>query len=153
MRLIPVLAVFALGVVTTLVTAATLQQAPAAQSDIEFIGVGRNLSSVVRVGNTLYLSGQLGLRGERGIEPETRATMESIKSLLEANGATMDDVVKCTVFLGDFGDFNAMNAVYAPYFEKHRPARSTVAVAGMFGDAAVEIECMAVIGARNATSS
>jgi 2-iminobutanoate/2-iminopropanoate deaminase len=139
MRLIPALTIFALGACTTLVTAAALQQPQ--QSDVQYIG------------NGLYLSGQLGLRGERGIQPETRGTMESIKSLLEANGSTMDDVVKCTVFLADFADFSAMNEVYASYFTKHRPARSTVAVAGMFGDAKVEIECMAVIGARNATSS
>jgi 2-iminobutanoate/2-iminopropanoate deaminase len=151
MRLIPALAIFALGATATIVTGAALQQPQ--QNDIQYIGNGRNLSSAVRVGNTLYLSGQLGLRGDRGIQPETRGTMESIKSLLEANGATMDDVVKCTVFLDDFADFNAMNEVYASYFTKHRPARSTVAVSGMFGDAKVEIECMAVIGARNATAT
>jgi 2-iminobutanoate/2-iminopropanoate deaminase len=151
MKVLRGLLVFVLGAGTVLVLGAARQNT-VQQGDIEFIGVGRNLSSVVRVGNTLYLSGQLGLRGERGIEPETRGTMESIRSLLEANGATMDDVVKCTVFLADFEDFGAMNAVYAPYFEKHRPARSTVAVSGMFGDARVEIECMAVIGARNAAS-
>jgi 2-iminobutanoate/2-iminopropanoate deaminase len=146
------LTVFALGAATVLVTGAVLQQPQqATQQDIEFIGNGRFLSNAVRVGNTLYLSGQLGIRGERGITTETRATMENIKSLLEANGATMDDVVKCTVFLADFADWPAMNEVYAPYFEKHRPARSAVAVSGMAADARVEIECMAVIGARNAS--
>lgn len=120
------------------------------EADIEFIGNGRFLSSAVRVGNTLYLSGQLGIGGERGITPETRATMENIKSLLEANGATMDDVVKCTVFLADFAEWGAMNDVYAPYFPKHRPARSAVAVSGIAADARVEVECIAVIGARNA---
>jgi 2-iminobutanoate/2-iminopropanoate deaminase len=146
------LTIFALGAATVLVTGAVLQQPQQPeQQDIEFIGNGRFLSSAVRVGSTLYLSGQLGIRGERGIEPETRATMENIKTLLEANGATMDDVVKCTVFLADFAEWPAMNDVYAPYFEKHRPARSAVAVSGMAGDARVEIECMAVIGARNAS--
>ncbi|MBR9989517.1 MAG: RidA family protein [Gemmatimonadetes bacterium] len=120
------------------------------QEDIEFIGNGRFLSSGVRVGRTIYLSGQLGLRGERGITSETRAVMENIKALLEDNGATMDDVVKCTVFLADFAEWGAMNDVYATYFEKHRPARSAVAVSGMAGNARVEIECIAVIGARNA---
>jgi 2-iminobutanoate/2-iminopropanoate deaminase len=128
--------------------------APAAaqeqQQDIEYIGTGRFLSSAVRVGRTLYLSGQLGLGGERGITPETRAAMENIKELLEANGATMDDVVKCTVFLADFAEWGAMNEVYAPYFAKHRPARSAVAVSGMAANARVEIECMAVVGARDA---
>jgi 2-iminobutanoate/2-iminopropanoate deaminase len=120
------------------------------QEDIRYIGNGRFLSSAVKVGNTLYLSGQLGLGGERGIEPETRGTMENIKKLLEDNGATMDDVVKCTVFLADFGEWAAMNEVYVTYFPKHRPARSAVAVSGMAGNARVEIECMAVIGARHA---
>lgn len=120
------------------------------QEDIEFIDNGRFLSGAVRVGRTLYLSGQLGLGGERGIEPETRGAMENIKRILEANGATMDDVVKCTVFLADFADWGAMNGVYVTYFEKHRPARSAVAVNGMAANARVEIECMAVVGARNA---
>ncbi|HSK20307.1 MAG TPA: RidA family protein [Longimicrobiales bacterium] len=120
------------------------------QQDIEFIDNGRLLSGAVRVGRTLYLSGQLGLGGERGITPETRAAMENIKTLLEANGATMDDVVKCTVFLADFAEWGAMNEVYLGYFQKHRPARSAIAVNGMAANARVEIECIAVVGARNA---
>jgi 2-iminobutanoate/2-iminopropanoate deaminase len=120
------------------------------QEDIEFIDNGRFLSGAVRVGRTLYLSGQLGLSGERGIEPETRGALDNVRRILEANGATMDDVVKCTVFLADFAEWSAMNAVYVTYFEKHRPARSAVAVNGMAANARVEIECMAVAGARNA---
>lgn len=129
---------------------AAAQEAVPQQEDIRYIGNGRFLSSAVKVGSTLYLSGQLGLGGERGIQPETRATMENIKGLLEENGATMDDVVKCTVFLADFSEWGAMNEVYTTYFTKHRPARSAVAVNGMAGNARVEIECMAVIGARHA---
>jgi 2-iminobutanoate/2-iminopropanoate deaminase len=153
MRMLRALGAFGLGAAVVLVTGAAMQSQQQAQPDpdVEFIGNGRFLSNAVRVGNTLYLSGQLGISGERGIQPETRATMERIKSLLEANGATMDDVVKCTVFLADFGEWAAMNEVYTPYFEKHRPARSAVAVSGMAGDARVEIECMAVIGARHAS--
>ncbi|CAN5802804.1 hypothetical protein BH23GEM9_BH23GEM9_16760 [soil metagenome] len=155
MRMLRGLFILALGSATVLVTAAALQQQPGTagqEPDVEFIGNGRFLSSAVRVGNTLYLSGQLGIRGERGITPETRATMESISTILEANGSTMDDVVKCTVFLADFAEWGAMNEVYATYFPKHRPARSAVAVSGMAGNARVEIECMAVIGARHAKS-
>jgi 2-iminobutanoate/2-iminopropanoate deaminase len=137
---------FVLGACTVVVAGS----APRGQPDIEFIGRGPFLSSAVRVGNTLHLSGQLGIGGERGIAAETRAAMENIRSLLEENGATMDDVVKCTVFLADFAEWPAMNEVYSPYFVKHRPARSAVAVSGMAADARVEIECMAVIGARNA---
>jgi 2-iminobutanoate/2-iminopropanoate deaminase len=124
--------------------------AQTAQDDIAFIGNGRFLSSAVRVGRTLYLSGQLGLGGERGITPETRAALENIRKLLEENGATMDDVVKCTVFLADFAEWGAMNEVYTSFFTKHRPARSAVAVSGMAANARVEFECIAVVGARNA---
>jgi 2-iminobutanoate/2-iminopropanoate deaminase len=152
MRMLRSLLIFALGATTVLATGAAFSGPGRQQQDIQFIGNGRFLSNAVRVGNTLHLSGQLGISGERGIQPETRATMERIKSLLEANGATMDDVVKCTVFLADFAEWGAMNEIYAPYFAKHRPARSAVAVNGMAGDARVEIECMAVIGARNAAS-
>jgi 2-iminobutanoate/2-iminopropanoate deaminase len=133
------------------VASAVAQAAPAQQGDIAYIGNGRLLSNIVKVGNTLYLSGVLGNSGERGITPETKAAMERIKTLLEANGSHMDDIVKCTVFLADFADWQAMNEVYLPYFTKHRPARSAIAVAGMSGNARVEIECIAVIGARNAS--
>jgi 2-iminobutanoate/2-iminopropanoate deaminase len=149
MRMLRGLFIFALGAASVLVTAGALQQQQ--QSDVQFIGNGRLLSNAVRVGNTLYLSGVLGTSGERGITPETRAVMERIKTLLEANGSQMDDIIKCTVYLADFSEWGAMNTVYLEYFQKHRPARSAVAVNGMASDARVEIECMAVIGARNAT--
>jgi reactive intermediate/imine deaminase len=147
MRLIHTATAFVLGAATMLLAGAAFQSQ---QADVQYIGNGRFLSNAVKVGNTLYLSGQLGTSGERGIQPETRASMERIKSLLEANGATMDDVVKCTVFLADFAEWGAMNEVYQTYFPKHRPARSAVAVNGMSGNARVEVECIAVIGARNA---
>ena len=148
MRFVRVIGIFALGAASVLVTGAALQQA---QGDVQFIGNGRFLSNAVKVGNTLYLSGQLGTSGERGIAPETKGSLDRIKQLLEANGATMDDVVKCTVFLADFAEWGAMNDVYVTYFTKHRPTRSAVAVSGMASNARVEIECTAVIGARNAS--
>jgi 2-iminobutanoate/2-iminopropanoate deaminase len=123
---------------------------PQQQADVQYIGNGAFLSNAVRVGNTLYLSGQLGTSGERGITPETKGSLDRIKTLLEANGSNLDDVVKCTVFLADFAEWGAMNQVYQTYFTKHRPARSAVAVSGMAQNARVEIECTAVIGARNA---
>jgi 2-iminobutanoate/2-iminopropanoate deaminase len=109
------------------------------------------LSAVVRVGDMLYLSGQLGTvpgQGlvEGGIGPETRQTMENIKRVLEAAGSAMDRVVKCTVFLVDIGDFRAMNEVYRTFFPADPPARSTVAVAGLVLNARIEIECMALAG-------
>ena len=149
MRFFRGLFTFVLGAATVIVAGAAFR--PQQQTDVQYIGNGRFLSNAVRVGNTLYLSGQLGTSGERGIAPETKATLERIKTLLEANGATLDDVVKCTVFLADFAEWGAMNEVYVTYFTKHRPARSAVAVSGMASNARVEIECIAVIGARNAS--
>ena len=132
---------FALGALTVLVTGAALQQ-----SDVQFIGNGRFLSNAVKVGNTLYLSGQLGTGGERGIGPETKGALDRIKTLLEANGATMDDVVKCTVFLTDIADYAAMNDAYRPYFPEPRPARSTFQIVSLAGATSkVEIECIAVV--------
>ncbi len=114
--------------------------------------LGLPLSSVVKVGNLLFLSGQIGntpgARGpvEGGTEVEVRQAMENIKSTLENAGSSMDRVVKCTVFLGDMADYAAMNQVYSSYFPKDPPARSTVAVKGLALGAHVEIECIALAG-------
>jgi reactive intermediate/imine deaminase len=107
-------------------------------------------SSAVRVGDLLFLSGQIGnVPGTRqladgGITGQTRQALENIKTLLAFAGSSLDRVVKCTVFLADIQDFAAMNAVYATYFPKDPPARSTVAASGLAGGARVEIECIAV---------
>ncbi len=114
---------------------------------------GLPFSSAVRVGDMLYLSGQIGVpQGGSavvpgGIEPETRQTMENIKAVLAYAGSSLDRVVKCTVFLRDIADYAAMNAVYASYFPKDPPARSTIAASGLARGAAVEIECLALAGA------
>lgn len=113
---------------------------------------GLPFSSAVRVGNLLFLSGEIGrLPGTvelipGGIGPETRQTLENIKAALEAMGSSMDRVVKCTVFLRDIGEFTAMNDVYRTFFMKDPPARSTVAGSGLALDARVEIECIAMTG-------
>ena len=110
---------------------------------------GLPFSPAIRVGNVIYLSGQLGNRiGTRelvpgGITPETRQTMENIRTVLDAAGSSLDRVFKCTVFLADIADYPAMNAVYASYFPNNPPARSTVAGSGLALGARVEIECMA----------
>ena len=114
--------------------------------------LGLPLSSVVKVGNLLFLSGQIGskpgVRGpvEGGTDAEVRQAMENIKSTLENAGSSMDRVVKCTVFLADMADYAAMNQIYSSYFPKDPPARSTVAVKGLALGAQVEIECIAVAG-------
>jgi len=120
----------------------------AQQAEIQYYGTSRLFSNAVRVGNTIYLSGKIG-SGE-GIDAQTRAAMERVKTGLEEVGANMDDVVKCLVMLADMADYNGMNAVYTEYFPTHRPARSAFAASGLAANARVEVECIAVIGARNA---
>jgi 2-iminobutanoate/2-iminopropanoate deaminase len=107
-------------------------------------------SPVVRVGPMLYLSGQIGTTSMTpptlvagGIEAETRQTLENIKGVLAKNGATMDDIVKCTVMMADMREWPAMNGVYAGYFPTHKPARSAFGTAGLALAARLEIECMA----------
>jgi len=104
-----------------------------------------NLSAGVRVGNMFYASGQLGGR-DSTIEGQTKAALEATKRVMELGGTTMDNVVKCTVFLTRAADFQAMNGVYRTYFPKDPPARSTVIVAALVTPSAlIEIECMAVM--------
>ena len=100
---------------------------------------------------SLYLSGALGsLPGTRqlvdtGIVKQTQQTLENIKTILTAAGSSLDRVFKCTVFLTNIADFAKMNEVYATYFPKDPPARSTVAGSGLALGARVEIECMATV--------
>jgi len=110
----------------------------------------RPFSPAVRVGNMLFLSGQIGTGSngklvEGGIGPETRQTMENIRDVLERTGSSMDRIVKCTVMLADMREWDAMNAVYAPYFPRHKPARSALGASGLALNARVEIECWAVV--------
>ena len=113
---------------------------------------GLPFSSATRVGDVLYLSGQIGVRPGTlelvpgGIGPETRRTMETIRSILEYAGSSMDRVFKCTVFLADMADYAAMNAVYAEFFPGDKPARSALAARALALGALVEIECMALAG-------
>jgi len=128
-----------------------------AQVDVEYLqsevtrDLGLPFSDAVRVGNMLYLSGQIGnLAGEMevvpgGIQGETRQVMENIKGLLEANGSSMDRVVKCLVMMADIAEWPAMNEVYVTYFTDHFPARSAFAGTGLALGARVEIECWATV--------
>ncbi len=109
------------------------------------------LSAVVRAGDLIFVSGQLGLApGSKelvpgGIGPETQVALEGVAANLAKVGLGMEDVVKCTVFLADMAEFPQMNEVYAKFFAKDPPARSTIAAAGLVRKAKVEIECIAVI--------
>jgi 2-iminobutanoate/2-iminopropanoate deaminase len=109
-------------------------------------------SAAVRVGDMLYLSGQLGTDStgalvKGGIGPETRQAMENIRQVLEANGSSMDRVVKCLVMLADMAEWGAMNRVYVTFFPDHLPARSAMGASGLALGARVEIECIAVADA------
>ena len=111
---------------------------------------GGVLSTAVRVGDVIYFSGALGTKpggggvADGGIQGQTRQALENIKGSAQLAGVTMDDMVKCTVFLTDTKDFQGMNQVYREFFPKDPPARSTVAVAGLVAPGAViEIECIA----------
>jgi len=110
---------------------------------------GLPFSSAARVGNVLYLSGQIGvLPGTRqlvdtGVVKQTQQTFENIKAILAYAGSSLDRVFKCTVFLSNIADYAKMNEVYATYFPKDPPARSTVAGSGLALGARVEIECLA----------
>jgi len=108
-------------------------------------------SDAVQVGDMLYLSGQIGnlpgtvqLAGG-GIAGETRQTMENIKASLEKYGSSLDEVVKCTVFLADIAEWAAMNEVYRTYFPVDPPARSAMGASGLALGARVEIECLAAM--------
>ncbi len=108
-------------------------------------------SPAVRVGNLLFLSGQIGVVPGQGggvapggIDAQTRQALENVRRLLETAGSAMERVVKCTVFLADIADYQAMNAVYRTFFPTDPPARSAVAVAGLPANALVEIECIAL---------
>jgi 2-iminobutanoate/2-iminopropanoate deaminase len=128
---------------------------------VEFLHSGKVLpkslpfSEAVRVGDTLYLSGQLGIvPGSMrlvagGMPAEARQTMENIKATLEAHGASMRDIVKCTVMLADMAEWAAFNEVYAAYFPDRFPARSAFGAGGLALGARVEVECIAVPGASS----
>ena len=108
-------------------------------------------SEVVRVGNMLYLSGQIGIApGTRklvpgGLKEEARQTMENIKRSLEAQGSTMHDLVKCTVMLADISEWASFNEVYTTFFSNQYPARSAFEVNGLVLGARVEVECIAAV--------
>jgi 2-iminobutanoate/2-iminopropanoate deaminase len=107
-------------------------------------------SRVVRAGDLVFVAGQLGFKqGARelvpgGVGPETQAALEAIAANLGQAGLSMEDVVKCDVFLADIADFQAMNEAYARFFPRDPPARTTVGVSGLWGNARVEIDCIAV---------
>ena len=127
------------------------------KADVEFFAVAADgdvklpFSEAVRVGNLLFLSGQIGLMpgtvelAPGGIQPETRQTLERIRATLEKFGSSMSQVVKCTVFLADISEWAAMNEVYVQFFPDNPPARSALGTNGLALGARTEIECIAAV--------
>jgi reactive intermediate/imine deaminase len=123
---------------------------------IEFLNSGKVVpatlpfSEAVRAGDTLYLSGQIGIEPGTlkvvagGIEAEARQTLANIRTSLEAHGYALRDVVKCTVMLADIGEWAAFNDVYKAFFSAPYPARSALGANGLALGARVEVECIAV---------
>ena len=109
-------------------------------------------SQAIRAGEWLYCSGQIGLHPETGeiveggVAPQTRRVLENLAAVLAEAGASLENVVKTTVYLADMNDFSSMNEVYGAYFAAHRPARATVEVSALPRGVAVEIDAVAFLG-------
>jgi reactive intermediate/imine deaminase len=108
-------------------------------------------SQAVRVGNTIWLSGQIPLdpvtkelvKGD--IEAQIRRVFDNLKAIVLAAGASLDDVVKATVFLTDLSHFGLVNKIMAEYFREPYPARAAVGVASLPRGAQVEVECIVAL--------
>lgn len=113
-------------------------------------------SQAVRAGSMIFCAGQVPLDPKTGqivsedISEQTRRVLDNLTAVLKAEGLTMANIVKTTVFLADFGDFPKMNEVYATYFTDQPPARSTVGVSTLPKNARVEIEAIAIANESDA---
>jgi len=109
-------------------------------------------SQAVRVGDTVYLSGQIpllpstGAMLEGGIDAQARQVFENMQAVCTAAGGSLADVARLGIFLTDLGDFAAVNAVMAEYFSAPYPARSTVQVSALPRGAQVEVDAILVLG-------
>jgi len=107
-------------------------------------------SQAVLVGNTLYVSGQIPFVPETmtvagpDILTQTRQSLANLKAIVEAAGFSLEDIVKCTVYLQDMNEFSLMNAEYAAFFQNHKPARAAVEVARLPKNVRVEIDAICV---------
>lgn len=111
-------------------------------------------SQAVQVGNLIFTSGQIPLNAEGqlvegGVTEQTHQVFRNLQAVLKEVGASLQNVVKATVFIKDMNQFGAINEVYASYFGEHKPARSTVEVARLPKDVLVEIELIAAIAVEN----
>ena len=107
-------------------------------------------SQAILQGNLLFISGQIPLNPKTGqieqanIQEATNRVMLNIKALIESAGMRMNQIVKCSIFLKDLGDFSTVNEIYSSYFNDVYPARETVEVSKLPLDVTIEISCIAV---------
>lgn len=107
-------------------------------------------SQAIQAGNMLFVSGQIAIQKSTNtlitgtIEEETTQVLQNIADILKAAGMDFSNVVKCTIFLKDFNDFAAVNAIYGKSFSSNPPARETVEVSRLPKDVNIEISCIAV---------
>lgn len=108
-------------------------------------------SQAIKSGNMIYTSGQLHINPENGelikgdIQAQTKQSLDNVKAILEEGGATLEDVVKVTIFMTDISKFSLVNEVYGEYFSNHKPARSCVGVRELPLGGEIEIEAVAII--------
>jgi reactive intermediate/imine deaminase len=108
-------------------------------------------SQAVRVGNTIWVSGQIPLDPETkelvagDISAQARRVFQNLRAIVLASNASLDDVVKVTVFLTDLGHFATINTIMAEYFREPYPARAAVGVASLPRGAAIEVECIVAL--------
>ena len=111
-------------------------------------------SQAVVEGEFIFVAGQgptnprTGKRELGDVRSETQRTFENLRAILQAAGSSLDDVLKCNVYLRDINDFTAMNEVYRTFFTAPFPARTTIQAGALPGGIAVEIECIAKIGKK-----
>jgi len=140
----------ALSIVLVVLAACSAPDAPRVYDRDLSLPAEFPFSSAVVVGDTIYLSGEIGRAPggvtvvEGGVGAETRQIFENYKRTLARVNADLSDIVKCTVFLDDMSNYAEMNAAYAEYFPEEKPARSTFGSDGLALGAALEIECLAV---------
>lgn len=142
---------FVAGGLAAIVAAAPRSAAAQGREVVSTGGRGSpTLSAAIKAGGIVYASGQLPAGGLRdsSIEVQTTSALENVKRVFEAAGTSMNNAVKCTVFLVDVNDFRGMNAAYQKFWsaENPPPARSTVVIAALVVPGAkLEVECMAAM--------
>ena len=108
-------------------------------------------SQAIKINKMVFLSGQIAIDPESqqfiegDIETQTRRVLDNLKSVVEASGSSLENVVKTTIYLTDMNDFSKVNEIYATYFSSGKPARSTVCVAALPKNAKVEIDAIAEV--------